>query len=163
MKVADNVWYVTGGASGLGEATARRLHELGGYVSIWDISYEKAEKIALDLNDKGSKKRAIAAKVDVVSEEDVVRAIKETDETWPDVPLGGCINAGGVGVIGKIIDAKGTPLDLETFRKVIDVNLVGTFNVSRLTAARLVRDAPKPIPKPNASTQNRGVIINTAR
>jgi NAD(P)-dependent dehydrogenase (short-subunit alcohol dehydrogenase family) len=95
MKVADNVWYVTGGASGLGEATVRRLYELGGYVSIWDISFEQAEALASDLNGKGGKKRAMAAQVDVVSEEEVMEAIKKTDQIWPDVPLGGCVNCGG--------------------------------------------------------------------
>jgi NAD(P)-dependent dehydrogenase (short-subunit alcohol dehydrogenase family) len=64
---------------------------------------------------------------------------------------------------GKIINSDGEPFDLDTFRTVVEINLIGTFNVSRLTAARLVRDAPKPIPKPDENSQDRGVIINTAR
>lgn len=189
MKVADHVWYVTGGASGLGEATVRKLHELGGYVSIWDISFEQAEALANDLNSKSESgnKRALAAQVDVVSEEEVIEAIKKTDEAWSKVIVGGCVNCGGVGMAGKIINSDGEPFDLDTFRTVVEINvsfhsrpfailaaipylivkvhlqLIGTFNVSRLTASRLVRDAPKPIPKPDESTLDRGVIINTAR
>lgn len=123
MKVADHIWYVTGGASGLGEATVRKLHQLGGYVSIWDISFEQAEALANDLNGKGGKRRALAAQVDVVSEEEVAEAIKKTDEAWPDVILGGCVNCGGVGMAGKIINSEGEPFDLDTFRTVVEINV----------------------------------------
>lgn len=124
MKVADHVWYVTGGASGLGEATVRKLHELGGYVSIWDISFEQAESLANDLNRKGgSVKRALAVQVDVVSEEEVTEAIKKTDDAWKDVLVGGCCNCGGVAMAGKIINADGEPFDLDTFRTVVEINV----------------------------------------
>ncbi|UZJ57106.1 hypothetical protein CBS101457_006426 [Exobasidium rhododendri] len=162
MKVENHVWYVTGGASGLGEAAVRRLHALGGYISIWDISFEQAEALAGELNKIGGDARALAAQVDVVSEEEVIDAIKKSDEAWPDVPVGGCVNCGGVAMAGKIISSEGEPFDLDTFRTIVEINLIGTFNVSRLTAARLIRDAPKPIPKPDESTQDRGIIINTA-
>lgn len=102
MKVDGHVWYVTGGASGLGEATVRKLHALGGYVTVWDINEEAAEKLAADLNaSSSSPQRALAARVDVVSEEDVVAAIEATDKAWPKVPVGGCVNCGGVAMVGK--------------------------------------------------------------
>lgn len=123
MKVADHVWYVTGGASGLGEATVRRLHELGGYVGIWDISFDQAESLASDLNAKGGTKRAMAAQVDVVSEEEVLEAIKKTDDLWPEVKVGGVVNCGGVGMAGKIINQDGEPFDLDTFKTVVEINV----------------------------------------
>ena len=109
----------------MGEATTRKLHELGGYVSIWDISMEQAEAVAADLNSKsgGSTKRAMAAQVDVVSEEEVMEAIKKTDEAWAKVPVGGCVNCGGVAMAGKIINADGEPFDLDTFRTVVEINV----------------------------------------
>jgi NAD(P)-dependent dehydrogenase (short-subunit alcohol dehydrogenase family) len=62
---------------------------------------------------------------------------------------------------GKIINADGEPFDLDTFRTVVEINLIGSFNVCRLVASRLVRDG-KPIPRPDESTEDRGVLINTA-
>lgn len=123
MKVAGHAWYVTGGASGLGEATVRKLHALGGYVAIWDISIEQAEALAAELNKKAGGSRAMAAQVDVVSEEEVSGAIKKSDEAWGDVPVGGCVNCGGVGMAGKVINADGEPFDLDTFRTVIEINV----------------------------------------
>lgn len=126
MRIADHVWYVTGGASGLGEATVRRLHQLGGYVSIWDISFHQAKSLASDLNKKGGAKRVMAAQVDVISQEQVLEAIRKSDETWPDVQVGGAINCGGVEVTGTIINAKGKAFDLDTFRRVIEINVSPT-------------------------------------
>lgn len=103
MKIQDHIWYVTGGASGLGEGTVRHLHAQGGYVAIWDISEDQAEELAKDLNGKsGGEKRAIAARVDIVDEEDVSAAIKKCDEAWPGKVVGGCVNCGGVGMAGKV-------------------------------------------------------------
>jgi NAD(P)-dependent dehydrogenase (short-subunit alcohol dehydrogenase family) len=158
MKVADHVWYVTGGASGLGEASARLLHSLGGYVAVWDINEDAAAALAKDLGAK----RATSARVDVVSEEDVNEAIEKADKAFPDVPVGGVVNCGGVAMVGKIINGDGEPFDLDTFKTVVEINLIGSFNVSRLVASRLVRDAKKPITKPNEDTVDRGVLINTA-
>lgn len=164
MQIKGHVFYVTGGASGLGAATASHLHSLGGYVAIMDLQLEAGEELASSLNSSagGGVRRAAAFEVDVCSEDQVQAAIDGCDRLWPQLPVGGCVNCGGVGMAGKIINPSGEPFDLDTFRKTVDINLVGTFNVSRLTAARLVRDLPKPIPAPTESTPDLGVIINTA-
>ncbi|KAJ1018885.1 hypothetical protein NDA16_004688 [Ustilago loliicola] len=165
MQIKDHVFYVTGGASGLGAATAQHLHSLGAYVSIMDLQLEAGQKLADQLNSSssgGGAKRAAAFEVDVCSEDAVKAAIDGSDKLWPNVAVGGCVNCGGVGMAGKTIDQNGEPFDLDTFCKTVEINLIGTFNVSRLTAARLVRDLPKPIPKPTEATKDLGVIINTA-
>lgn len=162
MQVKGHVFYVTGGASGLGAATAQHLHSLGAYVSIMDLQLEAGQALADQLNSGSSKKRAAAFEVDVCEEDAVSAAIAGSDKLWPNIPVGGCVNCGGVGMAGKIISQDGEPFDLDTFRKTVEINLIGTFNVSRLTAARLVRDLPKPIPKPTESSKDLGVIINTA-
>ncbi|SPO26752.1 related to 3-hydroxyacyl-CoA dehydrogenase [Ustilago trichophora] len=164
MQIKDHVYYITGGASGLGAATAVHLHNLGAYVAIMDLNLDAGIQLAERLNSgSGSgEKRAAAFEVDVCSEDDVSAAIAGSDKLWPKIPVGGCVNCGGVGMAGKTINQEGEPFDLETFRKTVEINLIGTFNVSRLTAARLVRDLPKPIPKPTEDTPDLGVIINTA-
>lgn len=162
MQIKDHVFYVTGGASGLGAATAQHLHSLGAYVSIMDLQLEAGQKLADQLNSSGGAKRAAAFEVDVCSEDAVKAAIDGSDKLWPNIAVGGCVNCGGVGMAGKTIDQNGEPFDLNTFRKTVEINLIGTFNVSRLTAARLVRDLPKPNPKPTEATKDLGVIINTA-
>ncbi|CAD6884832.1 unnamed protein product [Tilletia controversa] len=187
MLVQDHIWYVTGGASGLGEATARLLHAQGGLVSLWDIDLNRATGLATALNTilpplpghitppvpavaRNNKRRAIAVPlpraaafaVDVCDEGAVEAAIRGTDQLWPGLPIGGVINCGGVAMAGKTVGADGEPFDLETFKKVVEINLVGTFNVSRLVASRIIRDRPKPIPKAGEQTPDAGVIINTA-
>ncbi len=159
MQIKDRIWYITGAASGLGAATAELLHSKGGYVALLDLQFEAAQELEKRL---GGERAYAPCQVDVCSEEDVVKAIELCDQKWKGVTPGGCLNAGGVGMAGKTIDQNGEPFDLETFKKVVDINLIGTFNVSRLVAARLVRDVEKPIPKPDEGTRDRGVIINTA-
>ncbi|PWN45039.1 NAD(P)-binding protein [Ceraceosorus guamensis] len=158
MKIADHIFYVTGGASGLGAATVRGLHAKGAHVAIWDLDVEGATRLSEELGGE----RTLVGEVDVTEEEDVRQAIQAADDKWKGSTVAGCVNCGGVGMAGKIIDAEGEPFNLDTFKKVVDINLVGTFNVSRLTAARIVRDLPRPLQKPNSETQDRGVIINTA-
>ncbi|KAL9938111.1 hypothetical protein V8E36_002734 [Tilletia maclaganii] len=179
MLVQDRVWYITGGASGLGEATARLLHAQGGYVSLWDIDLDKANALVEELHasasssptttpQKQKQKRprrtptAAAFHVDVCDEKAVQQAIEGSDKLWPSIPVGGVINCGGVAMAGKTINPDGAPFDLDVFKRVVEINLVGTFNVSRLVASRLIRDDPKPVPKSGEQTPDRGVIINTA-
>ncbi|PWZ00274.1 NAD(P)-binding protein [Testicularia cyperi] len=164
MQIKDRVFYVTGGASGLGAATVRHLFELGAFVSIMDLNLAAAQELADELNSRaqGGGKRAAAFEVDVCSEEAVIAGIEGSDKAFPGVTVGGCVNCGGVAMAGKVIDSSGNPFDLETFKKVVEINLVGTFNVSRLVASRLVRDLPRPLPKADTTTEDLGVIVNTA-
>ncbi|KAE8244777.1 hypothetical protein A4X13_0g6273 [Tilletia indica] len=185
MLVQDRIWYITGGASGLGEATSRLLHAQGGFVSLWDIDLHRATALASSLNailppvaiippvvrsSNNSKRRAIGVQapraaafvVDVCDELAIQNAIRGTDQLWPGLPIGGVINCGGVAMAGKTINPDGEPFDLEVFKKVVEINLVGTFNVSRLVASRILRDQPKPVPKAGEKTLDAGVIINTA-
>ncbi|KAI3485199.1 hypothetical protein L1887_51484 [Cichorium endivia] len=97
MQVKGHVYYVTGGASGLGAATAAHLHALGAYVSIMDLQLEQGQKLADDLNARGGgDKRAAAFEVDVCDEAAVQAAISGSDKLWPNNPVGGCVNCGGV-------------------------------------------------------------------
>lgn len=95
--------HLSGGASGLGDATARLLHSKGAYVGIWDLNEEGAQAVADSLNsDKLKTKRAMAFRVDVCEEDDVVNALKECDSLWKGVQIGGVINCGGVAIAGKV-------------------------------------------------------------
>jgi NAD(P)-dependent dehydrogenase (short-subunit alcohol dehydrogenase family) len=144
MRIADTVAIVTGGASGLGAATARALADRG------------ARVFGIDLPDavRGAQADAppgisyLAA--DVTDPEQVRSAV---DTAAQDGPLRITVNCAGIGTAGRILSRKG-PHDLDAYRRVIEVNLIGTFNVLRLSA-----DA---ISKTDPVDDQRGVIVNTA-
>lgn len=148
METNGTAALVTGGASGLGEATARRLAAGGAFVTIFDRDVAKAEAVAADI---GSGTRAVGG--DVTSEADTLRAI---DAATTDAPLGIVVAcAGGARGGGRTVDKHGEPHDLALFQDTVDLNLVGTFNTARLAAARMATQAPGP-------DDERGVIITTA-
>src|SRR5579871_2820068 len=136
---------VTGGASGMGEATARRLADAGAAVVIVDRDSNKGEAVAKELGGR-------FAQADVTSEEDVSAAVAAAAEL---APLRTCIHCAGIGWAERTINRAGAPHNLETFRKVLDINLVGTFNVMRLAASAMSGNDT------DADGQ-RGVIVNTA-
>ncbi len=136
---------VTGGASGMGEATARRLADAGDAVVIVDRDSNKGEAVAKELGGR-------FAQADVTSEEDVSAAVAAATEL---APLRTCIHCAGIGWAERTINRAGAPHNLETFRKVLDINLVGTFNVMRLAASAMSGNDT------DADGQ-RGVIVNTA-
>jgi NAD(P)-dependent dehydrogenase (short-subunit alcohol dehydrogenase family) len=142
---ASTVALVTGGASGLGEATTRRLHEGGSAVVIVDLPSSPGQSLAAEL---GELVRFCPA--DVRDEAQVQAAIAAAQELGE---LRVVVNCAGVGTAGRIIGRKG-PLDLESFRTVIDINLIGTFNVLRLAAAAMLGNEPV--------DGDRGVIVMTA-
>lgn len=156
MQVKNRIFYVTGGASGLGEAAARALHASGSLVVLLDRDEAGAAKVAASL---GERVRAAPA-TDILNTAQVQAGIEVGDQAWPEAQPGGVVHAAGVGTVGLTLDRNGQPLDLDDFRQVVEINLMGTFNVSRLVAARLVRDVPKPAQK--ATGESRGVIINVA-
>lgn len=137
---------VTGGASGLGAATARALHLLGATVVIADVRAEAGEALAGELGDG-----ALFVPTDVTDPAAVERAI---DAAVRRAPLGVLVNCAGIGLAQKVLGKEG-PHDLAAFERVIRVNLVGTFNALCLAAAAMRGNAP------NADGE-RGVIVNTA-
>jgi len=137
---------VTGGASGIGEASARRLALLGAKPVICDLNEEKGKAVAADL--KGE-----FVKTDVADEEQVQSAV---DTALGLGPLRALVNAAGIGSASRTVNREGKPFPLDTFEFVIRVNLIGTFNCIRLAAAAMSKQEPV-----DAQGQ-RGAIVNLA-
>lgn len=148
MQVQQNTFLVTGGASGLGEATTRYLVAQGANVIIADLNQQAGDKLVDELGDK-----VIFAKCDITSEAEVQNAIDSGIAKFGK--LSGAINCAGIVVVQKLLDKEGNPADLDTFARGININLIGTFNVARLVAAALAKNDVK-------ANEDKGVIINTA-
>ncbi len=147
MIIQDSVALVTGGASGLGEATVRAVCRAGGKVVIVDRNAERGEALAKELGDS-----AAFVSADVADEAQISAAVARAAAMGP---LRLAVSCAGVGWAARTLSKDGAPHDLELFRKVIGVNLVGTFNVLRLAAAAMAKNEP-------AEDGERGVVINTA-
>jgi NAD(P)-dependent dehydrogenase (short-subunit alcohol dehydrogenase family) len=147
MNVKDCVAIVTGGASGLGEATVRNVVKLGGRAAIMDIQVERGENLAKEL---GSNVIFVAG--DVTKEADAENVVAKTIAAFGSFNF--VVNCAGVANPGKLISKKGV-ITLDFFKKVIDINLNGTFNVLRLGVDKMKDNTP------NAEGE-RGVIINVA-
>jgi NAD(P)-dependent dehydrogenase (short-subunit alcohol dehydrogenase family) len=147
MKIDGRTFVVTGGASGLGRASAEAIIAAGGNAVLLDVNVEtgKAAEQAL-----GAKARFAAA--DVTSEDQVKAAVELARSAFQG--LHGVVNAAGVGPAAKVLGRNG-PHPLDLFEKTIRVNLVGTFNVIRLAGAVIAQNQP-------LENGERGVIINTA-
>jgi NAD(P)-dependent dehydrogenase (short-subunit alcohol dehydrogenase family) len=144
MQVSGIAAVVTGGASGLGGATAQALAAAGARVFALDLpgAIEKAAEV----------EGVTYVPADVTSPAEVQAAIDTA--TSSGAPLRVAVNCAGVGTAGRVLSKKG-PHDLDAFRKVIEVNLIGTFNVLRLAAAGIAKTEPD-------QAGQRGVVINTA-
>ncbi len=147
MKISEAVAVVTGGASGLGEATVRDFAHGGAKVAIFDMNATKGEKLASELGDD-----VIFQRVDVTSEESVKAGLAAAVAAFGKVNV--CVNCAGIGVAAKTMGKEG-PHDFALFKKVIDVNLFGTFNTLRLAVERMAGNQPN-------TDGERGVVINTA-
>ena len=147
MKIAGNVALVTGGASGLGLATVRRLHAAGAPVVILDLPGSNGTAVAKELGD-----RAAFAPGDVTSPDDVEAAL-DAAAALAGGPPRILVNCAGIGNAARTAGRDG-PFPLDAFTRVIQVNLVGTFNAIRLAAVRMSQ-APE-------EDGERGVIVNTA-
>jgi len=147
MHLQNKTIFVTGGASGLGAACARLMIQAGANVVIADLNAETGIALANELGDA-----ALFLATNVTDETTVQNSIKVALEHFGS--LHGVINCAGIGTPGKVIGRDG-PIKLETFSKVITVNLIGTFNVIRLTSAAMIENTPE-------ESGERGVIINTA-
>lgn len=136
---------VTGGASGLGAATAVALAELGAKVVILDLNEELGTKVAKEIGGD-------FAKTDVADEAQVLAAIEKATAMGP---LRALVNCAGLGLAARTVDRSGKPFDLKGFEFVIRVNLIGTFNCLRLAAAEMAKVEP-------LGDGERGSILNTA-
>ena len=143
MEIKDSVAVVTGGASGLGLATTKRLLDAGASVVVIDL---KGEEAGAEL---GPRAKFVAA--NVTDEEAVTKALDVAESLGP-VRIN--VNCAGIGNAIKTLGKEG-PFPLDGFRKVVEVNLIGTFNVLRLAAERIAKTEP-------LKGEERGVIINTA-
>jgi NAD(P)-dependent dehydrogenase (short-subunit alcohol dehydrogenase family) len=129
VEIAGNVALVTGAASGLGEATARRLHAAGATVIVADIADERGRAVA---NELGGANRFVHC--DVTSEVDVSAAVEAAAGRGR---LAISVHCGGGGIAARTLARDGTPHDLDAFRRVVELNLVGSFNLLRLAAAAM--------------------------
>jgi NAD(P)-dependent dehydrogenase (short-subunit alcohol dehydrogenase family) len=145
MEIAGAVVLVTGGASGLGLATGRRLAQAGARVVLVDLASSDGEKLAAELGE-----RAVFAPADVTDESAVTAAL---DAAAGLGTLRVVVNCAGIATPGKVL-GRGGVLPLDAFERVVRVNLVGTFNVLRLAAARMAATDPV--------GEERGVIVCTA-
>ena len=146
MQLSATTILITGGASGMGAATAAHCQRLGAKVALLDRNLEAVTQQAQRLN-------ALAVECDVTNEQSVQAALDKVITTYGTPRV--CINCAGI-VHGRRMLNKDGPMPLNEFKQVIDVNLIGTFNVMRLVAARMAELAPL------EDTDERGVIINTA-
>ena len=144
MDIKDKVFIVTGGASGLGAGTVRMLVEYGGKAIIADVQDEPGKALAQELDQ-------VFVHCDVTQEADGQAAVDAAQQLGP---LFGLINCAGIAPASRTVGRNG-PHALEMFQKVININLVGTFNMIRLAAAAMSNNDPEP-------TGERGVLINTA-
>lgn len=147
MKEHEVVAVITGGASGLGEATVRKLVGQGGKAIIFDLNDERGQALVEELG-----QNVLYARVDVTKEEDVAAGLEQAVAAFGKVNV--AVNCAGIADASKVISKRGIHA-LALFEKVIKVNLVGTFNVIRLVADKMQHN------EPNEDGQ-RGVIINTA-
>ncbi|POW20090.1 hypothetical protein PSHT_03914 [Puccinia striiformis] len=169
MEIRNRIFFVTGGCSGLGLAVVDELIALGGLVCVFDRDQDEGKALETKHNDRlfvkaGSSKRLLFRRADVRSEPEVHSGLKNALETWPESTIGGLVHCAGVSAADKTVSSSGLAGSLEIFKTVIDINLTGSFNVSRLVASEIVQqkrsiDHTKTTQK---ATQDHGVIILTS-
>lgn len=145
MQLSTTAAVITGGASGLGEATARHFAAQGAKVTLLDRDAERGTSVAAEIGGH-------FAQTDVTDEASVQAAIAHAVEKMGKVTA--CVNCAGIGDAAKTLGRDG-PHPFELYKRTIDINLVGTFNVARLACAEIAKNAPEP-------DGARGVVINTA-
>ncbi len=146
MNIQGHAAIVTGGASGLGEATARELARLGAKVAVLDVNLAQAEKVAGEIG-------GVACQCDITNTESLAAALAKATQAHGAARI--LMNIAGIGSAKRVVQKDGSPAPLEDFAKVINVNLIGTYNVSRLFAAECAKLAP-------LEDGERGVMMFTA-
>lgn len=146
MNIQGQAALVTGGGSGLGEATARELARLGAKVAVLDVNLDNARRVAEDIG-------GIALLCDVTSPDSVQAAIETAAAAHGPARI--LMQIAGIGTAKRVIARDGSPAPLEDFAKVVNVNLIGSYNVARLFAAACAKTEPQ-------QDGERGVIVFTA-
>lgn len=149
------VFIVTGGASGLGEATARKLVAAGSRVVLIDLNEQRGKQLASEL---GGDRHVLFVKANIIDEKQVQQAIECALSHFGDgFYLSGAINCAGVADAKTVVSEKRGPYPLQDFKRVIDINLIGSFNILRLVAQQLIKQQ-----EPDFDDGERGVFINVA-
>ena len=153
MNIQGHAALVTGGASGLGEATARELARLGAKVAVLDVNLAQAEKVAAEIGEQYGNGCAVACQCDITNTESLVAALAKASAAHGPARI--VMNIAGIGSAKRVVQKDGSAAPLEDFARVINVNLVGTYNASRLFAAECAKLAP-------LEDGERGVMMFTA-
>jgi NAD(P)-dependent dehydrogenase (short-subunit alcohol dehydrogenase family) len=146
MNIQGQAALVTGGASGLGEATARELARLGAKVAVLDVNMQLAEKVAGEIG-------GVACQCDITNADSVIAAVAKAAEK--NGPARILMNIAGIGSAKRVVGKDGNPAPLEDFARVVHINLIGTYNMSRIFAAECAKLAP-------LDDGERGVMMFTA-
>lgn len=149
MNISGQAALVTGAGSGLGEAVARALAAQGARVALLDINEAGAQRVAADIGPD----RALALRCDITDAASVTAALDAA--TAAHGPARVLMNIAGIGTAKRIVQRDGSPAPLEDFERVVRINLIGTYNVTRLAVSRIVALAP-------LADGERGVVVNTA-
>eukprot|EP01112_Ceratiomyxa_fruticulosa_P012578 TRINITY_DN3489_c0_g5_i1.p1 TRINITY_DN3489_c0_g5~~TRINITY_DN3489_c0_g5_i1.p1 ORF type:complete len:284 (+),score=58.80 TRINITY_DN3489_c0_g5_i1:85-852(+) len=147
MKIEGKCFIVTGGASGLGEATVRKLVSLKANVAIVDVNSESGNALVKELGSQ-----TLFVEADITNEQSVLSLIKATQEKFGDIH--GAVNCAGIAAGIKVLSRSGV-IPLDVFQRIINVNLIGTFNVMRLVADVIQKQKPD-------ENGERGVFVNVA-
>jgi NAD(P)-dependent dehydrogenase (short-subunit alcohol dehydrogenase family) len=146
MHIAGHSAIVTGGGSGLGEAVARELARLGAKVAVLDVNAAGAQRVASEIG-------GVACTADITDTTSLTAALDAAEAAFGVARI--VMNIAGIGTAKRVVGKDGNPAPLEDFERVVRVNLLGTYNVVRLTAARIAKLAP-------LEGGERGVMVMTA-
>ncbi|MCV0440117.1 MAG: SDR family NAD(P)-dependent oxidoreductase [Hydrogenophaga sp.] len=146
MNIQGHAALVTGGGSGLGEATARELARLGAKVAVLDVNLDNAKRVAVDIG-------GVACQCDITDTDSLQNALAQAAAAHGPARI--LMNIAGIGTAKRVVGKDGNPAPLEDFAKVINVNLIGTYNASRLFAAACAKLDP-------LEDGERGVMMFTA-
>lgn len=146
MEIKGQIALVTGGGSGLGAATARELAKQGAKVAILDVNAEGANTVAKEIG-------GIGISCDITNTESIANALAEVKDKLGTPRI--IMNVAGIGTAKRIIGKDGNPAPLEDFERVVKINLIGAYNVTRLAVAEIAKLEP-------LADNERGVVVNTA-